>query len=95
VARIRADKRDIISVKVDRKRKMPVTVLLRAILSSGVASGTDGEGHWCDDSDLVDHGHSEHVRKRLSVTLEASFRAQVLCALRSDKDSTRNSKEAL
>lgn len=52
-------KRDIISVKVDRKRKMPVTVLLRAILAwqeTGLNSG-----HWCDDSDLVNHGHSEKI----------------------------------
>ncbi len=85
------NKRDIISVKVDRKRKMPVTVLLRAILAW--QAGSNGEGHWCDDSDLVNHGHSEHVEEVFG-TLEEKYDHKYLRTTL-DKDSTRNSKEAL
>ena len=85
------NKRDIISVKVDRKRKMPVTVLLRAILAW--QAGPNGEGHWCDDSDLVNHGHSEHVEEIFG-TLEEKYDHKYLRTTL-DKDSTRNSKEAL
>ncbi len=85
------NKRDIISVKVDRKRKMPVTVLLRAILAW--QAGPNGEGHWCDDSDLVNHGHSEHVEEVFG-TLEEKYDHKYLRTTL-DKDSTRNSKEAL
>ena len=35
---MKLSERDILSVKVDRKRKIPVTMLLRAI---GVGGGTD------------------------------------------------------
>jgi DNA-directed RNA polymerase subunit beta len=44
--------RDVISVKVDRKRKMPVTVLLRtlALLSDGLDDIELGEGH---DEDIL------------------------------------------
>jgi len=54
-------RRDIISVKVDRKRKLPVTILLRAI-----GFGTDDEIRelFADVDDDVDHPYIESTLER-------------------------------
>ncbi len=54
-------KRDVISVKVDRKRKLPVTILLRAI-----GFGTDDEirALFADVDDNPDHPHIESTLER-------------------------------
>ncbi len=84
-------KRDIISVKVDRKRKMPVTVLLRAI-SAWQETGLN-TGHWCDDSELVNYGHSEKILEDFD-SIEQAFEHKFIRATL-EKDPTRNAKEAL
>ena len=85
------NRRDVVSVKVDRKRKIPVSVLLRAVLA-WVASET-GEGHWCDDSELTQRGLNEHV-EALFGTLEEKYEHKYLRTTL-DKDNTHNAKEAL
>ncbi|MFM2031386.1 MAG: hypothetical protein RLZZ297_151, partial [Chloroflexota bacterium] len=85
------NRRDVVSVKVDRKRKIPVSVLLRAVLA-WVAS-ENGEGHWCDDSELTQRGLNEHV-EALFGSLEDKYEHKYLRTTL-DKDNTHNAKEAL
>ena len=51
------NKRDVVSVKVDRKRKMPVTILLRAVM--GLVGADAGPGR--PQSELDQVGHDEDV----------------------------------
>ena len=85
------NRRDVVSVKVDRKRKIPVTVLLRAVLAW--RPGVNGEGRWCDDSELTSNGHNEHIEAVFG-TLEEKFEHKYLRTTL-DKDNTHNAKEAL
>ena len=85
------NRRDVVSVKVDRKRKIPVTVLLRAVLAWRPEA--NGEGRWCDDSELTSNGHNEHIEAVFG-TLEEKYEHKYLRTTL-DKDNTHNSKEAL
>ncbi len=85
------NKRDVISVKVDRKRKIPVTILLRAITAWQAAE--DGSGRWAPDNELDKHGHNDQIMdlfRHVDVVAEHPYIQATL-----DKDPTRNAKEAL
>ncbi|NJM06856.1 DNA-directed RNA polymerase subunit beta, partial [Candidatus Gracilibacteria bacterium] len=91
------NKRDVVSVKVDRKRKIPVTILLRAIMAWQTEFDQDGketgEGHWVPDNELDQHGHDDGVIELLravDIVPEHPYTRATL-----DKDPTHNSKEAL
>ena len=85
------NKRDVISVKVDRKRKIPVTILLRAIMAW--QADDDGNGRWVPDNELDQHGHNEQVLDRLRHVDTVAEHPYVQATL--DKDPVHNSKEAL
>ena len=85
------NRRNVVSVKVDRKRKIPVTVFLRAVLAW--QSDASGEGHWCDDSELTGHGHNEHIEQIFGPLEENNEIKYMRTTL--DKDNTRNSRDAL
>jgi DNA-directed RNA polymerase subunit beta len=85
------NRRNVVSVKVDRKRKIPVTVFLRAVLAW--QSDASGEGHWCDDSELTGHGHNEHIEQIFGPLEENNEIKYIRTTL--DKDNTRNSRDAL
>ncbi|PDW02149.1 DNA-directed RNA polymerase subunit beta [Candidatus Viridilinea mediisalina] len=95
------NKRDVMSVKVDRKRKIPVTILLRAILAwqPERVKGEDGreretgEGRWVPDNELDQHGHNDHILELLGAVDTEAAHPYTQATL--DKDSTHNSKEAL
>ncbi|HSH81238.1 MAG TPA: DNA-directed RNA polymerase subunit beta [Herpetosiphonaceae bacterium] len=74
-------KRDILSVKVDRKRKLPVTILIRAVL------GLFGEGP------LEERGHSDHVLELFAPVDTSPDHRYIQSTL--EKDRTHNAKEAL
>jgi len=85
------NKRDVLSVKVDRKRKIPVTILLRAILAW--QADDDGNGRWAPDNELDQHGHNEHVLdllRAIDIVPEHPYTQATL-----DKDPAHNAKEAL
>ncbi|NTW97013.1 MAG: DNA-directed RNA polymerase subunit beta, partial [Oscillochloris sp.] len=85
------NKRDVVSVKVDRKRKIPVTILIRAILAW--QADESGDGRWVPDNELDQHGHNEHVvdaLKHIDTVHEHPYTQATL-----DKDPAHNSKEAL
>nr|MDQ2996788.1 DNA-directed RNA polymerase subunit beta [Chloroflexota bacterium] len=84
------NKRDVVSVKVDRKRKIPVTILLRAVLAWQAQA--NGEGHWVPDNELEHKGHDEDVLE-LFQHMEQSDHQYIKVTL--DKDPARHSKEAL
>ena len=84
------NKRDVVSVKVDRKRKIPVTILLRAVLAW--QAQPNGEGHWVPDNELEHKGHDEDVLE-LFQHMEQSDHQYIKVTL--DKDPARHSKEAL
>ena len=84
-------KRDVISVKVDRKRKLPVTILLRAILAW--KADEQGVGQWVEDKRLVDHGLDEQIVELLQHIDSNPDHAYIRSTL--DKDSTSNAREAL
>jgi DNA-directed RNA polymerase subunit beta len=84
------NKRDVISVKVDRKRKIPVTILLRAVLAWQAQA--NGEGHWVPDNELEHKGHDEDVLE-LFQHMEQTDHQYIKVTL--DKDPARHSKEAL
>ncbi len=85
------NKRDVISVKVDRKRKIPVTILLRAVL--GWQSQPDGTGHWYPDNEFDQHGRDEEIIKLFEHLDGASEHQYMKVTL--DKDPARHCKEAL
>jgi DNA-directed RNA polymerase subunit beta len=84
------NKRDVVSVKVDRKRKIPVTILLRAVLAWQAQA--NGEGHWVPDNELEHKGHDEDVTE-LFQHMDQSDHQYIKVTL--DKDPARHSKEAL
>ncbi|HEU4325073.1 MAG TPA: DNA-directed RNA polymerase subunit beta [Roseiflexaceae bacterium] len=84
------NKRDVISVKVDRKRKIPVTILLRAVL--GWNAQPNGEGQWFPDSELDQHGRDEDIQA-LFQHIETPEHQYIKVTL--DKDPARHAKEAL
>src|SRR5919109_141051 len=86
-----SNKRDVISVKVDRKRKIPVTILLRAVLAW--QAQPNGEGQWVPDSELDQRGRDEDI-VALFQHLEGSSEHQYI-KVTLDKDPSRHSKEAL
>ena len=85
------NKRDVLSVKVDRKRKIPVTILLRAILAW--QADDDGNGRWVPDNELDQHGHNEHVLDLLRAIDTVPEHPYTQATL--DKDPAHNAKEAL
>ncbi|MEI8307685.1 MAG: DNA-directed RNA polymerase subunit beta [Chloroflexales bacterium] len=85
------NKRDVVSVKVDRKRKIPVTILIRAILAWRAEES--GEGRWVPDNELDQHGHNDAVidaLRHIDLIPEHPYTQATL-----DKDPAHNSKEAL
>ncbi|MBC8161684.1 MAG: DNA-directed RNA polymerase subunit beta [Roseiflexaceae bacterium] len=86
-----SNKRDVLSVKVDRKRKIPVTILLRAVRAWQFQA--NGEGHWPPDNELDKHGHDEHIIELFQHLDGQSDHHYIRATL--DKDPARNSKEAL
>lgn len=96
-----SNKRDVLSVKVDRKRKIPVTILLRAIMAwqTERVKGEDGrerengEGRWVPDNELDQHGHNEQILELLRTVDLVPEHPYTQATL--DKDPTHNSKEAL
>jgi DNA-directed RNA polymerase subunit beta len=85
------NKRDVISVKVDRKRKIPVTILLRAIMAW--QAHDNGEGQWVPDNELDQKGHDDDVAALLTHVDTVPEHPYMRATL--DKDPARNSKEAL
>jgi DNA-directed RNA polymerase subunit beta len=84
------NKRDVVSVKVDRKRKIPATILLRAVL--GWNAQPDGSGQWYPDNELDQHGRDEEIMA-LFQHVDTSDHAFIKATL--DKDPARHAKEAL
>ncbi|MEN9937392.1 MAG: hypothetical protein RLZZ387_3971, partial [Chloroflexota bacterium] len=84
------NKRDVISVKVDRKRKIPVTILLRAVL--GWQAQPNGEGQWSPDNELDQRGKDEDV---LALFTHMAPEEQQYIKVTLDKDPARHTKEAL
>jgi len=85
------NKRDVISVKVDRKRKIPVTILLRAIMAWQAEE--NGQGRWVPDNELDKYGHNDQIIelfRHVDTVLEHQYIHATL-----DKDPSRNAKEAL
>jgi len=85
------NRRDVMSVKVDRKRKIPVTILIRAILAWQAQE--DGEGQWVPDDELEKRGQDEEVLalfQEIDTVAEHPYTRATL-----DKDPARNSREAL
>ncbi len=85
------NRRDVISVKVDRKRKIPVTILIRAIL--GWQARDDGEGHWLPDDELEKCGHDDDIVALLQAVDTVAEHPYTRATL--DKDPARNTREAL
>jgi DNA-directed RNA polymerase subunit beta len=86
-----SNKRDVISVKVDRKRKIPVTILLRAIL--GWQAEENGEGRWYPDNELEQHGLDDEVAALFVAVDTVGEHPYIRATL--DKDPTKNTREAL
>ncbi|MEI6180230.1 MAG: DNA-directed RNA polymerase subunit beta, partial [Chloroflexales bacterium] len=86
-----SNKRDVLSVKVDRKRKIPVTILLRAIMAWQAQE--DGTGRWVPDNELDQHGHNEQILDLLRLSDTETAHPYTQATL--DKDPAHNSKEAL
>jgi DNA-directed RNA polymerase subunit beta len=84
------NKRDVISVKVDRKRKIPVTILLRAIL--GWNAQPNGEGQWFPDNELDQGGKDDHV---IALFTHMTPEEQQYIKVTLDKDPARHTREAL
>ncbi|MGB9738992.1 DNA-directed RNA polymerase subunit beta [Chloroflexus sp.] len=85
------NKRDVISVKVDRKRKIPVTILLRAI--SAWIANEDGSGRWAPDNELDKYGHNEHLIEWFRHVDTVAEHLYIQATI--DKDPSHNAKEAL
>ncbi|PDV97097.1 DNA-directed RNA polymerase subunit beta [Candidatus Chloroploca asiatica] len=85
------NKRDVISVKVDRKRKIPVTILLRAIMAW--QADEDGNGRWVPDNELDQHGLNDQIIELLRQVDTLTDHPYTQATL--DKDPAHNAKEAL
>jgi len=77
------NKRDLLSVKVDRKRKIPVTVLLRAL---GVIDGVAGE-------DLIREGTDEELLNLFAAVDNMPEHPYLASTI--EKDPTKDSRAAL
>ncbi len=79
-------KKNVISVKVDRKRKIPVTVLLRALAAVSAGDEDTLEGRLSEGSDEELHALFEHCDNMPERSyLEATI----------DKDPTKSAEEAV
>ncbi|WP_026369986.1 DNA-directed RNA polymerase subunit beta [Kallotenue papyrolyticum] len=76
-----SSKRDVISVKVDRKRKLPVTILLRAVMGLFSDKPLEESGTSEELLELFEHVDTHPDHRYIAATLE--------------KDGTRHAKEAL
>ncbi len=76
-------KRDVLSVKVDRKRKIPVTVLLRSL---GVVDGIEG-------TDLIRQGTDEELLNLFAAIDNMPGHPYLLSTI--EKDSTKDARAAL
>ncbi len=85
------NKRDVLSVKVDRKRKIPVTILLRAIMAWQAEES--GYGRWVPDNELDKVGHNDQVLAAFGHVDTRAEHPYVQATL--DKDTTHHAKEAL
>jgi DNA-directed RNA polymerase subunit beta len=86
------NKRDVVSVKVDRKRKLPVTILLRAILA-WVRDEDTGEWRWSPDNKLDQSGLDDacvELFQHVDVVPEHPYIKATL-----DKDPAHNARDAL
>jgi len=79
-----SSRRDVISVKVDRKRKIPVTVLLRAL--GAVSDGTD-------DDDLIAKGTDEELLELFATADVSPEHRYIETTL--EHDTNRSAEEAL
>ena len=84
------NKRDVVSVKVDRKRKIPVTILLRAVL--GWKANPDGSGQWVPDNEMDQHGRDEQIIELFEHVDQSEHHFMKVTL---DKDSSHHCKEAL
>src|SRR5919199_2386930 len=85
------NKRDVVSVKVDRKRKIPVTILLRAV--AAWQAQPNGDGQWVPDSELEQKGRDDEILALFQHLDGASDHHYIKTTL--DKDPSRHAKEAL
>jgi DNA-directed RNA polymerase subunit beta len=86
------NKRDVVSVKVDRKRKLPVTILLRAIMAWRQDQET-GEWRWVSDDELDRCGHDDEILElfqHIDADRDHTFIKSTL-----DKDPSHHSRDAL
>lgn len=86
------NKRDVISVKVDRKRKLPVTILLRAILAWKQDDDT-GEWKWVSDDKLDQTGLDEHILELFQHVDNVQDHPFIKATL--DKDPAHHARDAL
>jgi DNA-directed RNA polymerase subunit beta len=86
-----SNKRDLISVKVDRKRKLPVTILLRAIMAW--QGDADGNGNWVPDNQLEAHGLDDQIVELFEHVDTVADHPYIRVTI--DKDPTHNAREAL
>ncbi len=86
------NKRDVISVKVDRKRKLPVTILLRAILAWNRDSDTQ-EWRWEPDNKLDRCGFDDTLIELFQHVDNVPDHPYTKATL--DKDSAQHARDAL
>ncbi len=84
------NRRDQLHVKVNSKRKLPVTTLLRAVMAW--RARPDGTGSWIADSELEQCGRDDDI-----LSLFAHLPANEMTFLRAtlEKDVSHNAREAL
>jgi DNA-directed RNA polymerase subunit beta len=80
---LETSRRDLLSVKVDRKRKIPVTVLLRAL---GVVDGIQGD-------ELIREGTDEELLKLFAAVDSDPDHPYLASTI--EKDATKNARDAL
>jgi DNA-directed RNA polymerase subunit beta len=85
------NKRDVISVKVDRKRKIPATILLRAVMAWHAQP--DGGGQWVPDNQLDQAGRDDDILALFQHLEGTSDHNYIKATL--DKDPAHNAREAL
>jgi len=86
------NKRDVVSVKVDRKRKLPVTILLRSILAWIRDPDTD-EWRWVSDDKLDHRGLDDQVAELFQQVDTVGDHPYIRSTL--DKDPSHHSRDAL
>lgn len=86
------NKRDVVSVKVDRKRKLPVTILLRAIMAWKEDPDT-GEWRWVSDNKLDQTGLDEEILELFGQVDSAADHPYIKATL--DKDPSHHARDAL